>query len=140
MELEFSADQDELRASIRNVLTRESPVSVARKVFESGEPATELWNTFTELGWPALTIPEANGGIGLGMLEAAILAEELGRVIAPGPLLPTVTQFVPAIHACGNDEQQERFLGGVARGECRGSLAIAEAQGSFDPADMQATL
>ncbi len=140
MELEFSADQDELRASIRNVLTRESPVTVARKVVESGEPATELWNIFTELGWPALTVPEENGGIGLGMLEAAILAEELGRVIATGPLLPTVTQFVPAIRACGNTEQRERFLGAVARGECRGSLAIAETNGSFDPADAQATL
>jgi alkylation response protein AidB-like acyl-CoA dehydrogenase len=140
MELEFSADQDELRDSIRNVLTRESPISVARKVLESGEPASELWNTFTELGWPALTIPEAHGGVGLGMLEAGILAEELGRVVATGPLLPTVTQFVPAIRACGNAEQQARFLGAVARGECRGSIAIAETAGSFDPAEVEAEL
>ena len=111
MELEFSSDQDELRDSIRAVLTRESPVSLARKVGESGARPTELWNTMVELGWPALTVPEADGGIGLGMLEAAILAEELGRVIAPGPLLPTVTQFVPAVRECGTDEQQARFLG-----------------------------
>ena len=55
----------------------------------------------TDLGWPALTVPEADGGIGLGMIEAGILAEELGRVIAPGPLLPTVTQFVPVVRALG---------------------------------------
>jgi alkylation response protein AidB-like acyl-CoA dehydrogenase len=140
MELEFSSDQDELRDSIRAVLTRESPVSLARKVGESGARPTELWNTMVELGWPALTVPEADGGIGLGMLEAAILAEELGRVIAPGPLLPTVTQFVPAVRECGTDEQQARLLGAVASGEITGSLAIAEATGSYNPAHVKATL
>src|SRR5689334_336312 len=97
MELEFTADQDELRDSIRAVLGKESPVSLARSVVEHDVRPDALWSTMVDLGWPALTIPEADGGIGLGMLELAILAEELGRVIAPGPLLPTTSQFVPAV-------------------------------------------
>src|SRR6185437_14046429 len=100
----------------------------------------ELWNTMVELGWPALTVPEADGGIGLGMLEAAILAEELGRVIAPGPVLPTVSQYVPAIREAGTADQRAHLLGHVAAGELTGSLAIAEESGSFDPADVAATI
>src|SRR5262245_57106176 len=126
MELEFTSDQDDLRDSIRAVLTRESPVSLARKVVESGTRAVELWNTMPALGWPALTVPEDDGGIGLGMLEAGILAEEIGRAIAPGPLLPTVTQFVPAVREAGTEAQRAQFLAAVARGEISGTLAIAE--------------
>ncbi|HEY5013526.1 MAG TPA: acyl-CoA dehydrogenase family protein, partial [Acidimicrobiia bacterium] len=72
-------------------------------------------------------------------IEAAILAEELGRVIAPGPLLPTVTQYVPLVRETATTEQQARFLGAVARGEVRGALALAEATGSYEPADVEAT-
>ncbi len=140
MELEFTPDQDELRDAIRAVLTRESPVALARAVVETGARPDALWETCAELGWPALTVPEAAGGIGLGMIEAGILAEELGRVMAPGALLPTVTQFVPAVRAVASPAQQAEVLGPVARGECRGTLAIAESGGSFDPADTAATV
>jgi alkylation response protein AidB-like acyl-CoA dehydrogenase len=129
-----------LSNAIRAVLVRESPVTLARAVVEKDVRPTELWATVTGLGWPALTVPEAHGGIGLGMLEAAILAEELGRVIAPGPLLSTVTQFVPAVREIGTPEQQARFLAPVAAGELAGTLAIAERTGSFDPADVAATV
>jgi alkylation response protein AidB-like acyl-CoA dehydrogenase len=140
MELEFTSDQDELRDSIHAVLVRESPVSLARAVVETDARPDALWATMVELGWPALTIAEEHGGIGLGVLEAAILAEELGRVIAPGPLLSTVTQFVPAIREAGTPEQQHRFLAPVAAGEITGSLAIAEETGSFDPADVRTAI
>src|SRR5438552_8978856 len=133
MELEFSADQDGLRDSTRAVLARESPVSLARAVVETDARPSALWSTMVELGWPALTVAEEHGGIGLGMLEAAILAEELGRTISPGPLLATVSQFVPAVREAGTPAQQDRFLGPVAAGKLTGSLAIAETSGSFDP-------
>jgi len=140
MELEFTSDQEELRDSIHAVLAKESPVSLARTIVEDGARPTALWATMVELGWPALTIAEEHGGIGLGMLEAAILAEELGRVIAPGPLLATVSQFVPAIRETGTAEQQAHLLGHVAAGEMTGSLAVAEQSGSFDPAAVAATV
>ncbi|MDZ4826677.1 MAG: acyl-CoA dehydrogenase family protein [Actinomycetota bacterium] len=135
MELEFTSDQDALRDAIRAVLTNESPVTLARAVVGGGTGARDLWATEVGLGWPALTVPEVHGGIGLGMLEAAILAEELGRVIAPGPLLATVTQFVPVLAECGTDEQQARFLGAVAAGEIAGTLAI----GAYDPSEAPAS-
>src|SRR6478609_12105494 len=110
MELEFTTDQDELRASIHAVLENESPVALARAVTETDARPTALWATMVELGWPALTIAEEHGGIGLGMLEAAILAEELGRMISPGPLLATVSQFVPAVRETGTAEQRAHLL------------------------------
>jgi alkylation response protein AidB-like acyl-CoA dehydrogenase len=61
-------------------------------------------------------------------------------VIAPGPLLATVTQFVPAVREAGNADQRARFLGAVASGACSGALAIAERRGSFDPAAITATV
>ncbi len=140
MELELTADQEELRDSIRAVLSRESPVGLARQVGDDGVRPDALWATLSGLGWTALTVPEADGGIGLGMIEAGILAEEIGRVISPGPLLATVTQFVPAVRECGTAEQRARFLGAVAAGKCAGSLAVAETRGSFDPAAVAATI
>src|SRR5258708_19380707 len=116
MELEFTADQDELRDSIRAVLTRESPVALARRVVDDDIRPDALWTTLTGLGWPALTVPESEGGIGLGMIEAGILAEEIGRVIAPGPLLATVTQFVPTVREIGTPDQRARFLAPVPPG------------------------
>jgi alkylation response protein AidB-like acyl-CoA dehydrogenase len=139
VDLELSTDQEELRDSIRAVLAKESPVGVARARVESGVAPDDLWATMTSLGWPALTIAEEHGGIGLGPIEAAVLAEELGRVIAPGSLLPTVTQYVPVVREAATPEQQERFLGAVARGEVRGTLALAESSGSYDPSEVAAT-
>jgi alkylation response protein AidB-like acyl-CoA dehydrogenase len=140
MELELTADQEALRDAIRAVLAKECPVALARAVTERGERPDALWATVTELGWPALTVPEAHGGVGLGPVEAGLLAEELGRVVAPGPLLPTVTQLVPAVRRLGSPDQQARWLGAVAAGECTGALAIAEAGDSFDPAHVAATV
>src|SRR4029077_14096336 len=113
MELDFSPDQDDLREAIRTVLVKEAPVTLARSVVETGARPTALWDTFVALGWAGLTIAEEYGGVGLGPVEAAILAEELGRVIAPGPLLSTITQFVPVVQQCGTAEQRARWLGAV---------------------------
>jgi alkylation response protein AidB-like acyl-CoA dehydrogenase len=143
MELEFSAEQDELRDGVRAVLERECPMTAVRTLVEKrwrdGDgDADELWHRMVELGWPALTIPEAAGGLGLGAVELAVVVEELGRVVAPGPYLPTVAQFVPAVREAGDAEQQARFLGAVATDGSTGTLAIAEASGSFEPASVEA--
>jgi alkylation response protein AidB-like acyl-CoA dehydrogenase len=78
------------------------------------------------LDWPALAIPEVNGGIGLSFVETAVVAEELGRVISPGPLLATSTQFVPVVRELGTPEQQQQLLSQVATGATTGTLALAD--------------
>ena len=124
MQLEFTREQEELRDSVRSVLAKECPISLVREVVEKGTGADRLWTRMVELDWPALTVAEEHGGLGLGFVELAVVVEELGRAVAPGPLFSTVTQFAPVVRECGSDEQQARFLGAVARGEVTGAFAV----------------
>jgi alkylation response protein AidB-like acyl-CoA dehydrogenase len=139
MELEFTAEQEELRDGVRGVLTRECPISLVRALVEDGAPVAGLWDQMVQLGWPALTIPEEHGGLGLGPVELAVVVEELGRVLAPGPFVPTVTQFVPALLEAGSPEQQAQLLPGVAEGTRTGTLAITEPGSGVDPGTVRAT-
>ncbi|MEX1145430.1 MAG: acyl-CoA dehydrogenase family protein, partial [Acidimicrobiia bacterium] len=135
---EFTADQEELRDGVRSMLVRECPMSLVREIVEDGVAADGLWKQMVDLGWPALTIAEEHGGLGLGTIELAVVVEELGRVVAPGPYLPTVTQFAAVVREAGSAEQQGRFLSGVAEGTSTGALAIAEAGVALDPAHVGA--
>lgn len=143
MELEFTTDQDELRAGIQAMLEREATPSmlrelVSRRAEDPAATSESLWRHMVELGWPGLTVPESAGGIGLGAVELIVLAEELGRVIAPGPLLPTVSQFVAAVVEAGDPDQQTRLLEPVAISGATGSLAVFE-RGAEDPGLVTAT-
>jgi alkylation response protein AidB-like acyl-CoA dehydrogenase len=138
MELELSEDQQALQESVRDVLERECPMSLVRGVVEQSKRAEALWSRMVELDWPALAIPEEDGGLGLGFVELAVVAEQLGRVLAPVPYLATATQFVPAVVAAGDPEQRRRFLRAVTAGAV-GTLAVAEAPGTFDATGIAAT-
>ena len=128
MDLEFSADQLELRDAARAVLADACPPSLVREVYEGTGDAAALWATLCGLDWPALGLAEEHGGLGLGFLEVGIVAEELGRVVAPGPFLATVTQFAPAVTAAGSSFG----LADVASGSLTGALAVAE-RGRWEP-------
>ncbi|MCJ7670891.1 MAG: acyl-CoA/acyl-ACP dehydrogenase [Acidimicrobiia bacterium] len=139
MELEFTSDQEELRDGVHAMLARECPISLVRALVEDDVPTDGLWKQMAELGWPALTVPENLGGLGLGPVELAVVVEELGRVLAPGPFVPTVTQFVPVLREIGTEDQQARFLAGVAAVTTTGTLAITEPGSGVDPATVRAT-
>jgi alkylation response protein AidB-like acyl-CoA dehydrogenase len=126
VELEFTGEQEELRTSVRAFLEKECPIHLVRAVVETGEPAEALWRSMVELDWPALAIAEEDGGIGLGVVETAVVVEELGRAVAPGPLLSTVTQFAPMVREVGTEAQRRRFLTDVATGATAGTLALAD--------------
>jgi acyl-CoA dehydrogenase len=126
VELEFTDEQEELRVSVRSFLEKECPIDVVRAVVETGEAPEKLWGSMVALDWPALAIPEEFGGIGLTILETAVVVEELGRAVAPGPLLATVTQFAPIVREVGTPGQQQRFLSPVASGEVTGTVALAD--------------
>src|SRR6476646_1865852 len=144
MELDFDADQEDLRDSARTFLTAECPVSLVRAIVEArikGEAAdaAALHAHMVELGWLALAVPTDAGGLGLGPIELALLAEELGRALAPGPLFATVTQYVPVIAALATPEQAVALLTPISEGTVAGTLAIAEPTGAVDPAETSVT-
>jgi len=129
VDLELNDDQIDLRDNVRAVLASECQASVVRAVYEGTDHAGGLWQQMVELGWPALGLPEGCGGLGMGFVELGILAEELGRVSAPTPLLATVTQFAPLLveaHHSAPSAETEELLADVASGTLTGSLALAE--------------
>jgi alkylation response protein AidB-like acyl-CoA dehydrogenase len=94
-----------------------------REAAEAGRYDDGLWREVCELGWPGTAIDEAYGGQGLGLVELAVLLEELGYAVAVTPHLGSALAAL-VIQAAGSDEQRERWLPGLATGERRGALAV----------------
>jgi alkylation response protein AidB-like acyl-CoA dehydrogenase len=100
-----------------------------RDAVEQGARSEQPWKSATELGWAALNVPEACGGLGLSFEELGLVVEEHGRALAPGPLLATTTTFTPLVREAGSESQRQRFLTRVAAGECTGTVALEAAGG-----------
>jgi len=92
---------------------------------ENGLEQTD-WDEMAELGWPGLALPEEWGGQGLGIVELAVLFEEMGYALAPSPLLSNTVAGL-ALALCGSDEQRERLLRPLAEGRLRGTPALWDA-------------
>ena len=92
MDFDLSADQLELRAGAASLLDGMATASQVRKTADTDEHVDRaLWSAMAEQGWLAVAVPEARGGLGLGMVETAVLAEEIGRHVAPVPVHGAVT-------------------------------------------------
>src|SRR6476620_2458542 len=81
------------------------------------------WAEIAELGWPGLALPEEWGGQGLGIVDLAVLFEEMGYALAPSPLLSNTIVGLDLSH-CADDDQRERYLRPLAAGERRGTPAL----------------
>ncbi|MBF8267853.1 MAG: hypothetical protein HW388_1361 [Dehalococcoidia bacterium] len=116
-----------LRASAREFLERECPKSLVRGMErdEKGH-SPELWRKMAELGWLGLVTPERYGGAEFGFLDLAILLEEMGRALLPGPYFSTVVLGGQAIMDAGSQEQKDAFLGKLAAGDLIMALALTE--------------
>jgi len=87
------------------------------------------WQEMVELGWPGLALPEEHGGQGLGIVELAVVFEEMGYALAPSPLLSNTVAGL-ALALCGSEEQKAEFLAPLAAGEKRGTPALIDAGSS----------
>jgi len=134
MDLELSDDQFELRDNIRSVLDGACPPAVVRSVYEGSGTSAPLWAQMVELYWPALGVSEDAGGLGLSFMEVGLLAEELGRVAAPGPMLAMVSQYIPTLVAAGATE----LVADAITTTKIGALAYAE-NGRWDPTAVTTT-
>jgi alkylation response protein AidB-like acyl-CoA dehydrogenase len=125
VDLELSEDEAALRDNVRAVLADICPTASVRSVYDGEDPPL-VWERMVELGWPALAIDEAHGGLGLGFTELVLVIEELGRCVAPGPYLATTTQLAPAIRELGRGQVGDALLRSIAAGQLCGTLALAE--------------
>jgi hypothetical protein len=124
--VDLTQEQRALRASVRDLLRRHPPADSGR------DPI--LWRLLGEMGVAGLGIPERFGGAGAGPVETAIVAEELGRVLAPAPLLGSAVLATEVILGCGDAEACERLLPRLAAGTAIAALAWTGSAGGWDPA------
>jgi len=131
MKVEWTEEQDLLRATARDFLTAQSPMASVRAAMDRGDLyASDIWARMAELGWMGLAIPGGYGGSGLGPVELSIVAEELGRSLTPVPFLPTQVA-ARAICDGGSGAQKQRWLAAISNGDAIGTLAFDE---PHDPA------
>ncbi|MFQ5418494.1 MAG: acyl-CoA dehydrogenase family protein [Myxococcota bacterium] len=130
MNFDFSDDQKLLQHTAKEFLAEHAPLSVCREILESDTPYSQsLWKGAAELGWLGTVIPEQYGGAGFGHLELAVVAEEVGRALAPIPFSSSAYLATEAILRYGSDEQKHEHLPRLASGECIGTFAIGEKPG-----------
>jgi len=126
LNFDFSDDAKALREQARRFLDERAGPKVARAQMNGDAPYdTTLWTAIVELGWTAARVPEAFGGLDLGADEACVLAEEIGRSLAPVPFMATLLA-TEALVLAGSDEQQAKWLSGFADGSLVGCTGWGE--------------
>ena len=132
MNFDFSDDQKSLRDEARRFLSEKAGAKVTRRVLDDASISYDegLWRSVAEMGWIGAAIPEEYGGTGLGRLELCVLAEELGRAVAPIPFSSTVYFFAEALLLAGSEAQKQALLPKIAAGEVIGCFALSEGPGA----------
>jgi alkylation response protein AidB-like acyl-CoA dehydrogenase len=133
MHFGLTPEQGMLQETVRGFIAGECPPPRLREIFDSGaghDPA--LWKGLAEMGIAGLTVPESLGGAGLGLLELALVAEELGAGALPGPSFGHALACL-AIQLAGSEAQRSRWLPGLASGERVATVAFAEHGDAWDP-------
>jgi alkylation response protein AidB-like acyl-CoA dehydrogenase len=137
VDLAFNKEQEMLKTSAREFLTKNCPRDLVMEMAEDekGYPP-ELWRNVAELGWLGLGIPEEYGGTGGNFLEVAALLEEMGRVCFPGPFVPTIIGASILVEAA-KEEQKREFLPKIVDGDLILCLANIEEDANYDPASIK---
>ncbi|OAH14832.1 acyl-CoA dehydrogenase family protein [Streptomyces jeddahensis] len=126
MDATFTAEQDEIRRTLREVLLKRcGPDEVKSATRTAAGYDTSLWSALSEqLGLPGLATPEEYGGVGCSVTELALACEESGRALAPSPLLATAVLAAPLLLALGSGPQRAELLPRIASGELTAALAV----------------
>ena len=135
MDFDLTEDQKEIKQVAHQLLSDRSPFSKVRAAAEAGAYDDALHAELIELGWPGIAVAEERGGQGLGIVELAVLAEELGYACASTPVL-TSAAAAAAIEAGGSAEQHGHWLPGLASGELRAGIGTHELAADAAGADL----
>ncbi|MCW0213223.1 MAG: acyl-CoA/acyl-ACP dehydrogenase [Pseudonocardia sp.] len=137
-EFGWTGEHRQLRETVRGLLAERAPVSRSRELAESGaRHDAALYSALAEqVGLQGLALPERFGGYGGTLLDLAIVAEEMGRVLYGGPFFPTVALAAPALMASADEEACAEYLPRIADGSVTATLAVVEGSGVWSPDDV----
>ena len=140
MDFALSEEQEMLKKMARDFLENECPKTLVREMEEDDKGySPELWKKMADLGWMGLVFPAEYGGEGMAFLDLAVLVEELGRALVPGPYMSTVVYCGLPILEAGTEEQKKELLPQIAKGELIATLALTEPSASWDPVGVETT-
>src|ERR1700753_1560507 len=138
MNFDFSDDQKQLRDQARKFLAEKCTPKAVRVVLDGKETYDrELWKGLAEMGFLGVAIPEPFGGAGAGHLELCVVAEEMGRALAPVPFSSTGYLAGEAILLAGSDAEKRKWLPAIAAGDAIGTLALFEGKGNPSPQNVK---
>ena len=129
MALVINEEQQMLKESAQGFLAEHAPLSEVRKQRDAGSAAgyaDNLWSQMVEMGWAAILVPEAYGGLGFGHVGMGQIVEQTGRTLTASPLFATAVLGVTVINAAGSEQQKVELLGAIASGEITTALAVDE--------------
>jgi alkylation response protein AidB-like acyl-CoA dehydrogenase len=133
---DLTDEQRMLQEAAREFLAARLKSEQIRALAESDDAFSEdLWREMSDLNWPGLMVSETYGGQELGTVELAVLMEQLGYALVPGPILSTILAGI-ALETAATDDQKERYLAPLATGEQRGTLALWDAGAGWSPDDV----
>ncbi len=138
MDVRFSDDQNEIARQARRFFENECPIDYVRSMFEDERGFTEdLWKKMAEMGWMGMLIPEKYNGLGMDLVDLAVVMEEMGRALFPGPFFSTVLPTAQAVVEAGSDGHKAKYLPALAAGEMRGAAALQEPDAGADLGHIQ---
>lgn len=142
MNFDFSDEQNMLRDQARRFLDDHASRKAVRAVLEDEAIPydRDLWKGMAELGWTGATIPEEYGGAGLSYEDLCVIAEELGRSLAPTPISSSLYLATEALLQAGSEDQKQAWLPRLAMGEVIGCFALAEGVGAPTPKSIKAAV
>src|SRR5437763_16768064 len=142
MDFDLNETQQLFKPSARELFAQECPPEAVRASIENGQPYSDaLWQKLVEQGWTGLIFDEADGGMGLSLVEMAVAFEEMGRALVPGAFLSTVALAGSLFAKAGNAAQRNQYLKAICEGKARATVALLEAGGDWkvDAVQLQAT-
>ena len=126
MDFEFSAEQEQLRATVAGFLDTRAPLAWVREHYDDAGVTGDVWQELADLGVTGLLVPEPDGGTGSGMVDAAVVLEELGRALYPGPYSSSAIGAASLVALAGDASDRAAFLPGIAAGDTVGTVALME--------------
>src|SRR5947208_9657811 len=132
MDFDFTQEQVMLRNLTREFLSRESTPRAVRAAMEDPRGFSDAtWRQMSEMDLPGVAIDAGYGGQGLGMVELALVLDEMGRAAYPGPYFATVVLAAGAIAESAQANRMARYLPDIAAGRTRATLALVESSLSW---------